>query len=341
MKLRLVLFSSIIFVFSTFIYAKKIVVTGGAGFIGSHVAEHLLRRGDEVIIIDNLNDSCPLEIKDRNLEIVKQADQDNKLTIYVSDICDKEKMHEIFAKHAPDVLCHLAARAGVRTSIEDPVEYMRSNVIGTTVMFEMAVKYNISHVVFASSSSVYGARDNGLFKETDRVEKQSSPYGMTKRAGELLAQVYNHLYGISFNCLRFFTVYGPRGRIDMAAYIFTDKIARGETITILGDGSAVRDFTYIDDIVQGIVKAIDTPLGYQIFNLGCGKPTVLKDFITMIKNTVGKKANIKYTDMIAGDVPLTSANILKAQKLLGYNPKNLVEYGIRKLWKWYSNEYVL
>ena len=194
------------------------------------------------------------------------------------------------ATERPDVICHLAARAGVRSSITDPHEYFRTNNDGTLVVFEAARKYGIQHVVAASSSSVYGVREDGPFRETDSVDKQSSPYGMTKRAGELLAYVYHHLFGVSITNLRFFTVYGPRGRTDMAPFIFMDAIHNHRPITVYGDGSAIRDFTYVDDIVQGVISAIDTPAGYQIINIGRGEPILLNDFVSAIENDCAKKS---------------------------------------------------
>ncbi len=332
----------LIIFFSTFnICAQlKVLVTGGAGFIASHVAEKLLERGDRVVIVDNLNDAYDQKIKRNNLVAVKSKDISNSLQIYKTDICNKRMMRVIFALEKPDIICHLAARAGVRPSIDDPYEYVRSNILGTLVMFEMAKEFNINHIVFASSSSVYGVRNKVPFKEDDITGKQSSPYGMTKRAGELLAYTYHNLYGMSVTSLRFFTVYGPRGRIDMAPFIFIDKIHKGETLTVFGDGSAIRDFTYVDDIVDGVIKSIDKPLGYEILNLGRGEPIVLIDFIRTIEKVVCKKAVIQYTSGFAGDVPITHADVSKAQQLLDYAPKISVEEGMRKMYEWYKQVFM-
>ena len=320
----------------------KVVVTGGAGFIGSHVAERLLERGDRVIVIDNLNDAYDQRIKRHNLVYVARKDTTNKsLQIYKADICNKRMMQVIFEREKPDVICHLAARAGVRPSIDDPEEYMRSNIMGTLVMFEMAKQFNINHVVFASSSSVYGERGMVPFKEDDPAGKQSSPYGMTKRAGELLAYTYHYLYHISITCLRFFTVYGPRGRIDMAPFIFLNAIHQGKKLIVFGDGSAIRDFTYIDDIVDGVIRSIDKSLGYEILNLGRGEPIVLIDFIRTVEKIVGKKAIIEHTQGFAGDVSVTHADVSKAQELLGYAPKTSVEEGMRSMYEWYLKIYAL
>ena len=324
-----------------FISAKKILVTGGAGFIGSHVSQQLLQRGDFVVIVDNLNDAYDLSIKRYNLSVVEQYNTHNRLKFYEIDICDREKMEALFENERPDIICHLAARAGVRTSIQDPYEYVRTNSIGTINVFEMARKFGVKHLVCASSSTVYGARNEGSFSENDLVDKQSSPYGATKRAGELLAYVYYYLYGMSITNLRFFSVYGPRCRIDMAPFIFMDALYNDKTINVYGDGSVIRDFTYIDDIVDGIIRSIDTPLGYQIINIGRGEPIVLADFIAIMENIVGRTASINYSAEFSGDVPRTHANITKAQALIGYNPSISVCEGLSKMYAWYKNEYLL
>jgi UDP-glucuronate 4-epimerase len=323
-----------------FIYSKKILLTGGAGFIGSHVAQALLRRGDTVIIVDNFNDAYDISIKKHNIRMIEECDVNNQLKVYPVDICDREKMTNIFQVEEPDLICHLAARAGVRTSMQNPYEYFRSNSTGTLTIFELAYNFGIKHVVCASSSSVYGARHYGAFSETDSVDKQSSAYGVTKRSGELLAYVYHHLYGLSITNLRFFSVYGPRGRMDMAPFIFMDAIYHDQTITVYGDGSMIRDFTFIEDIVDGIIKALDNPLGYQILNIGRGEPIILADFINIMENIVGKRANIQYVASFASDVPLTHANIIQAQELIGYNPKTSVTVGLKKMYDWYKSEFI-
>lgn len=326
---------------SSFLQAKKILLTGGAGFIGSHVAQKLLERGDSVVIVDNMNDAYDQRFKKYNLDCVALShDMYSYLSIHIFDICDSDAFEQLCRIEKPDVICHLAARAGVRTSIDDPHEYFRTNNNGTLVVFEAARKCGISHVVSASSSSVYGVRENGPFCETDPVDKQSSPYGMTKRAGELLAYVYHHLFGISITNLRFFTVYGPRGRMDMAPFIFMDAIYHHRPITVYGDGSAIRDFTYIDDIVQGIIKAIDNPLGYQIFNIGRGEPIVLKDFIAVLEDIIKEKAEINYVSSFSGDVPQTHAYIEKASSLLGYAPQTSIRRGLEHMHEWYKYEYL-
>jgi UDP-glucuronate 4-epimerase len=328
------------FIFSSMAYAKKILLTGGAGFIGSHVAQRLLKRGDSVVIVDNINDGYDHRIKEYNLSLVRGSDMHNNLSVYKVDICDSEAIEELCIAEKPDVICHLAARAGVRASINDPHEYFRTNNNGTLVMFETARKCGIQHIVAASSSSVYGVREDGPFRETDAVDQQSSPYGMTKRAGELLAYVYYHLFGISITNLRFFTVYGPRSRTDMAPFIFMDAIHNHKPITVYGDGSAIRDFTYVDDIVQGIISSIDNPAGYQIVNIGRGEPILLNDFVAMIETIVQKKADINYEASFSGDVPKTHAAIEKAQILFNYMPQTSIRYGLEQMYEWYKNEYL-
>lgn len=324
--------------FQYIIPAKTILVTGGAGFIGGHVCEFLLARGDRVIIVDNLcGDDTAVAIKKQNLHEIKQ--KQGSLTIYIADICDKKIMQTIFEKHAIDTVCHLAARTGVRDSIIDPNSFMESNIIGTAVIFELCRIHGVKNIVFASSSSVYGARDNSIpFAETDRTDYQSSPYGMTKKSGELLAAVYYHLYKLPITCLRFFTVYGPRGRRDMAPYLFMDAIYNRKTITVFGDGSAIRDFTYVHDIVEGIVKAIDTPIGFSVINLGSGNPITLINFIAMLEDIIGNKAIVQYEPIILGDVPLTSASTEKAKLLLGYVPRYKIYDGLSSMVTWYKNE---
>lgn len=337
LRLVLILFSCIS---CSLLSAKKIFLTGGAGFIGSHLAQKLLQRGDSVIIVDNMNDGYDKKIKEYNLSLINIPDYQSLLSIYKIDICDFEAIAQLCAQEKPDVICHLAARAGVRASITNPHEYFRTNNNGTLAVFEAARKCDIQHIVCASSSSVYGAREEGYFRETDTVDKQSSPYGMTKRAGELLAYVYHHLFGISITNLRFFTVYGPRGRTDMAPFIFMDAIHNNIPIVVYGDGSAIRDFTYVEDIVQGIVQAIDIPAGYQIVNIARGEPIVLKDFIKIIEDIVQKAARIDYVPGFAGDVPHTHACIEKAQTLFNYMPSVSVRYGLERMYDWYKNEYL-
>lgn len=336
--LKYILCTGIFFIYLEVI-TKTVLVTGGAGFIGSHVCEKLLQRGDEVIIIDNLNNAYDPEIKRQHLFEIQQSDFNNKLTIYIEDICNEKEIKNIFEQHHIDTLCHLAARAGIRPSINDPVEYIETNIKGTAILFELAKNHKINNIVFASSSSVYGERTNEKgFMESDQTDQQSSPYGMTKKAGELLARTYFHLYKMPITCLRFFTVYGPRARRDMAPYIFMNAIYNNKPIIVFGDGTALRDFTYIDDIVDGIIKAIDTPLGFEILNLGQGNPITVSELINILEKIIGKKAEIIFKESILGDVSTTHASIAKTQKLLSYKTQYSTEDGIKKMFGWYLKE---
>jgi UDP-glucuronate 4-epimerase len=337
---------------------KKVLVTGGAGFIGSHVAEYLLDRGDDVVIVDEMNDYYDVSIKDNNLDTLKRKYGDDcdinkssdslenqskerrkRLTIYRGDICNKEFMKSIFEKEGIQWICHMAARAGVRPSISDPYVYINSNIIGTTCLLELSHQYGIQNFVFASSSSVYGGSPLSLFSEDDVVDNPVSPYAATKKACELMAYTYHHLYNLNVSCLRFFTVYGPRGRPDMAPFKFIDQISRGIEINQFGDGTSSRDYTFISDIVDGTVRSLDRPYPYQIFNLGKGKGTSLTEFITLVEKHTGKEAKINVLSDQAGDVPYTCANIFKAFHLLGYKPKISFEEGIQLTATWYKDVY--
>ncbi|KAI8999671.1 hypothetical protein DFJ74DRAFT_700395 [Hyaloraphidium curvatum] len=310
----------------------KVVVTGGAGFIGSHTAEALLRRGDDVVIIDEVNDYYDVAVKRENLTVVDDAARTcgRVLRFYKADISDMEAMDRIFARERPDMICHLAARAGVRPSIKDPELYVKANINGTLVMLEMAKKYNVANMVYASSSSVYGKNAKVPFAEDDKTDNPVSPYAATKKACELLAATYSNLYGIKVSGLRFFTVYGPRGRPDMAPYMFVDRIARGIPIDKFGDGSSCRDYTFIDDIVSGILAALDNPRTCEVYNLGNNRVVSLNQFIATIEDTLGRKAIINQKGDQPGDVPITYADLTKSAALLGYDPKHPIEEGMRK-----------
>lgn len=272
---------------------KVVLVTGGAGFIGSHVADALLVRGDRVIVVDEMNDYYDVRQKHANLEHLKQK-HGNRCTVYRGDICDVDFIGDIFERERPTHVCHLAARAGVRASIIDPYIYVHSNIEGTTRLLDLARLYSIKNFVYASSSSVYGCSDKEILSESDVVEKPVSPYAATKKACELLAYTFYHLYGLNNTGLRFFTVYGPRGRPDMAPFKFIDRVYRGVPIQQFGGGDTSRDYTYISDIVHGVVAAIDRPLGCEVINLGNGKPYLLKDFIQMVGQCVGKPVHIQH-----------------------------------------------
>lgn len=315
---------------------KKIVlVTGGAGFIGSHVADILLGRGDRVVIVDEMNDYYDVRQKQANLQYLHSKYADN-MEVFRGDICDVDFMSDVFEKERPTHVCHLAARAGVRPSIVDPYIYVHSNIEGTTRLLDLARQYSCKNFVYASSSSVYGCSPNEILSESDIVEKPVSPYAATKKACELLAYTFHHLYGLNCTGLRFFTVYGPRGRPDMAPFKFIDRVFNGKAIQQYGDGSTSRDYTYIDDIAAGVVASVDTPLGCEVINLGNGRPFLLKDFISLVEKSVGKKAIIEVLPCQPGDVDRTCANIDKARELLGYNPQVPFEEGIRRTAEWFS-----
>jgi UDP-glucuronate 4-epimerase len=316
---------------------KKVLVTGGAGFIGSHVAEHLLERGDDVVIVDEMNDYYDVRIKESNLAMLIEKYGEDRVAVYRGNICDESFMLDVFEQTRPRWICHMAARAGVRPSIQDPYIYIQSNIVATTLLMEMAHKFGVENFVFASSSSVYGGSRSTFFSEEENVDNPVSPYAATKKACELLAYTYHHLYQLNVTGLRFFTVYGPRGRPDMAPFKFIDRISRGIQIEKFGDGSSSRDYTYISDIVDGVVRSIDRPYPYQIFNLGKGNGTSLNEFISIVEKYTGKEAMIRQLPDQPGDVPYTCADVTKASVLLGYKASVSFDDGIRKTVDWYKN----
>lgn len=312
---------------------KKIVlVTGCCGFIGFHVAEKLLKRGDLVIGVDEMNEYYSLEQKEQNLEDLREFEN---FVFYKEDICSINIMREIFDKHSITYVAHLAARAGVRPSIDDPILYVKSNIEATTVILEMIREFKCENSVITSSSSVFGECSDVPFTEEFQLDKPISPYAATKKSCELMSYTYHHLYNININIVRPFTIYGPRGRPDMAPYIFMSKISRGDEIVRYGAGDTYRDYTYIDDFVDGFVRALDIPLGYEIFNLGNSSPISLNEFISTIEDVVGKNANIKQVEMQAGDVTKTYADISKANRLLGYSPQVSLKEGMKEMWEWF------
>lgn len=319
---------------------KKVLVTGGAGFIGSNVAEFLLARGDDVVVVDEMNDYYDVRIKQSNLDHLRSLYPDEtRLSIYKGDICDENFMLDLFEKEQPKWICHMAARAGVRPSIQDPFVYIHSNIKGTTHLMELAHKFGVENFVFASSSSVYGGSKSSYFSEEENVDNPVSPYAASKKACELLAYTYHHLYQLNVSALRFFTVYGPRGRPDMAPFKFIDRVSRGVEIQQFGDGTSSRDYTYISDIVDGVVRAIDRRHKYEVFNLGKGSGTSLKEFIDLVQKHTNKKATIKIMPDQPGDVPYTCADVKKAIKLLGYKSQIPFEEGIRRTVEWYNSAY--
>lgn len=309
----------------------KILVTGGAGFIGSHVVCKLLRAGQAVTALDDFNDFYDPSIKRSNVEGFN-----GNAEVVEGDIRDGERMRNILTSAKFDTVIHIAARAGVRPSVENPLAYIETNVTGTYNMLEAAKAGGVSQFLFASSSSVYGMARKVPFSEDTPLPQTLSPYAATKLAGEHLCGNYSHLYGLRVACLRFFTVYGPAQRPDLAIHKFTDHIFHGKPIQQYGDGSTRRDYTYVDDIVQGVVGALGyrrTP--FEIFNLGESQTTTLTDLIASIEDTLGKKADIERLPEQQGDMPLTCADIDKARALLGYNPRVKISEGIPKFVEWY------
>ena len=315
---------------------QHLLVTGGAGFIGSHLVDRLLAAGHKVTVIDDFNDFYDPELKRQN---ISQHLSSPHYQLAEGDIRDSSFLDNVFSAAPYTAVIHLAARAGVRPSLEEPVLYQQVNVAGTQNIFECCRKYSIKKCVFASSSSVYGINSKIPFAEEDNIAKPISPYAATKAAGELLAHVYSHLYDIQIVCLRLFTVYGPRQRPDLAINKFTRLIDNGQPIPLFGDGTTRRDYTYIDDIMAGILGALayqDTQ--YEVINLGNSATVVLKDLIQVLEKTLDKQAIIKRLPSQPGDVPQTYADVTKAAKLLGYKPQTSIEQGIVNFVAWYRHE---
>ena len=313
---------------------KTVLVTGGAGFIGFHVAKALLERGDKVIIVDNFNDYYDPRLKRAR---IRQIRKNKNLKVYKVDISNYKKLERVFKRHKFDKICHMAAQAGVRYSLKDPFRYELWNNLGTLNLLELARKKRIKDFVFASSSSVYGGNKKVPFSEEDKVDSPISFYAATKKSNELYAHVYSHLYGLHCTGLRFFTVYGPWGRPDMAMFKFVKNILAGKPIDVYNYGKMQRDFTYIDDITDGVVAAIDKPRKYVILNLGNNKPEQLMKVIGLIEKELGKEAKKNMMPMQPGDVPRTSADITKAKKLLGFEPKTGIEQGLKNFIEWYKH----
>jgi len=313
---------------------NTILVTGGAGFIGSHLCERLLSDGVKVICLDNFDSFYDPDIKIKNAEGMTKKFQD-LFELVTGDIRNPDHLKGIFQKNRVDFVIHLAARAGVRPSIADPLLYQNVNIRGTIVLLEACKAYKIKNFIFASSSSVYGENQRVPFTEEDLNIQPVSPYGATKRAGELLCYSYHHLYGMNIACLRIFTAYGPRQRPEMAIHKFTRLIDQGEKIPIYGDGSSRRDYTYIDDLIEGILGVIRYHKGFEIYNLGESQTTSLIELIKLIEGAFGKKADIEMLELQPGDVSVTYADITKAKRMLKYQPKVKMEEGIKRFVEWY------
>lgn len=313
---------------------QSVLVTGGAGFIGSHFCERLVREGVQTICLDNFDDFYDPAIKKRNIATLSGSPVFEKVE---GDIRDLSLLTDLCNRYQCDSVVHLAARAGVRPSIQLPHLYQDVNVRGTLNILEICREFHIQSLVFASSSSVYGERTRTPFSEDDPADLPVSPYGATKRAGELLCYTYHRLYEIDIACLRFFTAFGPRQRPEMAIHKFTRLIDGGEPVPMYGDGSSMRDYTYIADIIDGLFKALLKNRGYEIYNLGESRTMRLVDLIGMIEKALAKKAIIQELPDQPGDVPITCANISKAREKLGYDPRVDVEEGISRFVKWYRN----
>jgi UDP-glucuronate 4-epimerase len=318
--------------------SKRVLLTGGAGFIGSHVAEALLRRGASLGVVENLDDFYPPAWKKANLESIRAV---APFGFFEQDICSPDRMREIFDGFRPDTIIHLAARAGVRPSIDQPRLYEHVNVAGTVNLLELCKEFQVSRFIFGSSSSVYGESDRAPFSEAQYDLRPISPYAATKLAGESFCHTYAHLYQLPVIALRFFTVYGPRQRPDLAIHKFVARIEAGKPIPIFGDGETGRDYTFVEDIVAGILGAFEFNFSstagapMEICNLGNSHPVKLSLLVHMLENATGKKAAIQRESAQQGDVPLTWANIAKAGKLLSYQPQTTLEEGLKKFVAWY------
>ncbi|HVA98575.1 MAG TPA: SDR family NAD(P)-dependent oxidoreductase [Bacteroidia bacterium] len=310
----------------------NILVTGAAGFIGSHVCEHFIKEGFNVIGIDNFDLFYSKKIKESNIAQLKQTQQ---FYFHEADIRDSKALNEIFSSYKVEVVIHLAAKAGVRPSIDSIAEYYDVNVNGTVSLLESMRIHDVKKILFASSSSIYGNNHKVPFSESDRVDNPISPYASTKKSAELLCYVYSHLYNFEISCLRFFTVYGPRQRPDLAIHKFTRLIDEGNPIPFYGDGATSRDYTFIDDIVEGISCALNHFKGYQIYNLGESTVINLNKLVHTIESVLEKKAILNQLPIQQGDVNSTYADISKARREIGYNPQYDFETGIKKFVDWY------
>jgi len=322
----------------------KILLTGSAGFIGFHTAKQLLERGDTVIGFDNFNQYYDPKLKDARNAILEGYENFTLIRGDLKNVDDLKKAFDLLNSQLSTLnsetrVCHLAAQAGVRHSIENPDIFIQDNIQGTNNIFELCKEYNVGGVTYASSSSIYGDNEESPFKEDHKADSPMSLYGMTKKCNELQAYTYHSLHGVKSTGLRFFTVYGPYGRPDMALFLFANWITKGEPMQIFGEGKMQRDFTYVEDIAAGVVAALDKNYDYEIFNLGGGKTEELMDYVRTLEEALGKQGEKKFMPMQPGDVVSTSADISKAQKMLGYNPKTQIAEGIPKFVEWYKEYY--
>lgn len=315
---------------------EAILVTGAAGFIGFHLSKRLLETGYAVIGVDNLNPYYDVNLKRARLDILKSHEN---FSFYQLDIQDLQGLKNIFKQRQVTKICNLAAQAGVRYSLKDPFSYQKSNIEGFLNLLELAKEYKVSNFVYASSSSVYGKNRKSPYSVEDRVDNPISLYAATKKANELMAHAYSHLFEIPCTGLRYFTVYGPWGRPDMALFLFTDAILKKRPINVYNYGEMRRDFTYIDDIIDGTIRAIERPAPYEIFNLGNSDSVGLLDFIRVIEEELGQEAEKNMMPLQPGDVPETVADIRRSRELLGFDPRTPLREGIRKFISWYREYY--
>ena len=311
--------------------AESVLVTGAAGFIGSHLVDRLLAEGREVVGLDNFDPFYPASEKRRNLEAARAH---SGFQLVQGDIRDAELVDGVMGETRFGAVVHLAALAGVRPSLERPAAYADVNVNGSAVLLEAAVRHGNPRFVFASSSSVYGERADGPFRETDRVDRPISPYAATKKAGELLAHSFHSAHGLDVTCVRFFTAYGPRQRPDLAIRRFAELMRSGQPIPIYGDGSALRDFTFVGDVVDGLVRAVDRSLGYAILNFGAGRAVTVLEMIETLEQALGLEAKKDFQSPQTGDVPRTLADVSAARDALGYEPRVALEEGIARFVSW-------
>ena len=319
--------------------SRTFLVTGAAGFIGSHTAVRLLERGDSVVGLDNINDYYDQSRKHANLEEVRAvaARSGATFTFVHDDIRNRPVVEQLFQKHAFAGVAHLAAMAGVRISVEDPWLYYDVNLTGTLNLLDAASRFGKPNFVLASTSSAYANTKQVPFIETDSADRPLAPYPASKRSAELLGHSYHHIQGLDFTALRFFTVYGPRGRPDMMAYKIFDAMRTGIAMPLFNGGQMYRDWTFVDDIVSGVVAAVDRRLGYEVINIGRGEPVLLADFVKSLEELAGKKAPLNSEPMMRADVAYTYANIDKAKALLGYAPTVSIADGVRRFYEWYKS----
>ncbi|MGD8916460.1 MAG: NAD-dependent epimerase [Syntrophobacterales bacterium] len=315
---------------------KTYLVTGAAGFIGFHVSRALLERGDRVLGLDNLNDYYDVSLKEARLHLLQDYES---FTFYKEDLANREGLTKVFEQNKIQLVCNMAAQAGVRYSLENPFAYERSNLEGFLNIIHLSQEHKVENFVYASSSSVYGANKKVPFSVQDRVDNPISLYAATKKANELVAHTYSHLYSLPCSGLRLFTVYGPWGRPDMALFIFTKAITKNQPIEVYNFGKMKRDFTYIDDIVQGVLASMDRPVPYAVYNLGNSRAVDLLYFIECIEKELGKKAEKKMLPMQPGDVVETYADISESERDLGFQPATRIEEGIASFINWYKSYY--